>query len=93
MMGEAKHTARVTPRVVGLAAETPTDNRWCTCCEATLKGRVAWLELDQRSDTYHDYGGIPADKSQGWFPFGLTCARVKLNEHRAAIAKATGGTL
>ena len=49
-----------------------------------LKTKVAWLELDQRTDTYHDCGGVPADKSQGWFPFGLTCAR-------AAIAAATGG--
>ena len=71
------------PRVTGPASELGESERYCTCCERPLKRRVAWLELDQRTQTYHDHGGVPADKSQGWFPFGLTCAR-------AAIAKATG---
>jgi hypothetical protein len=63
------------PRVVQLASEMDADNRFCTCCQRPLKGKVAWLELDQRSDTYHDFGGVPTDKSQGWFPFGMSCAR------------------
>jgi hypothetical protein len=63
------------PRVIGDAAELSPDGRFCTCCGAALKAKIAWLELDQRTDTYHDLGGVPEDKSQGWFPFGMTCAR------------------
>jgi hypothetical protein len=33
-----------------------------------------WLELDQRIDEYHDFGGVPADASQGSFLFGTDCA-------------------
>ena len=48
----------------------------CTCCERDLAGHaIRMLELDQRSGTYHDLGDVPEDRSQGWFPFGLTCAR------------------
>ena len=54
---------------------SPMLKRHCTCCGRLLRGSVAWLELDQRTDTYHDRGGVPPDASQGWFPFGLTCAR------------------
>lgn len=71
------------PRVVAPAAETPDAERYCTCCKRPLSGRVAWLELDQRTGTYHDFGGVPGDESQGWFPFGMTCAR-------AALARARG---
>lgn len=63
------------PRVIGPASELPDVDRFCTCCERKLKGKVAWLELDQRTDTYHDLGGVPEEKSQGWFPFGMTCAK------------------
>lgn len=47
----------------------------CTCCDRWLNGRVRMLELDHRTMTYHDLGGVPPDKSQGWFPFGISCAR------------------
>ena len=67
-----------TPRIIGPAAEIAPPERHCTCCRKSLRGRVAWLELDQRTNTYHDRGDIPADCSQGWFPFGLTCARAEL---------------
>jgi hypothetical protein len=74
------------------AASLGVGERYCTCCERDLSGHaVRMLELDQRTYTYHDLGGVPADKSQGWFPFGLKCARNKLREHRAAIALAEGG--
>lgn len=53
---------------------------FCTCCGRPLK-EVAWLELDQRSQTYHDWGGVPAERSQGWFPFGMKCARNALKVH------------
>jgi hypothetical protein len=48
----------------------------CTCCGRSLnRKRIAWLELDQRDDTYHARQDIPSEKSQGWFPFGQSCAR------------------
>lgn len=64
------------------ASDLPESERYCTCCEARLKGRVRWLELDQRTWTYHDLGNVPDAKSQGWFPFGMTCAKAKLVEHQ-----------
>lgn len=66
------------------AAQLGHGNRTCTCCERDLTGHaVRMLELDQRTDTYHDARDVPADKSQGWFPFGLTCAKKMLKAHRA----------
>ena len=49
--------------------------RYCTCCGRELSAAFRYLELDQRTQTYHDCNDVPADKSQGWFPFGLTCAK------------------
>lgn len=72
------------PRIVAPASEVEPTMRFCTCCERPLRGNVAWLELDQRDDTYHDRGGVPADKSQGWFPFGMTCAKKHLIAAAAA---------
>ncbi len=63
------------PRVIGPASEIAESNRYCTECDKRLSGKVAWLELDQRTDTYHDHGDVPSDQSQGWFPFGLDCAK------------------
>lgn len=65
-------------RVTANASDLAPDQRYCTCCERQLKAKFAWLELDQRTNTYHDKGGVPAEKSQGWFPFGMTCARNQL---------------
>ncbi len=49
---------------------------WCTCCERPLnQKRMVWLELDQRDNTFHARQDIPPEQSQGWFPFGQTCAR------------------
>lgn len=63
---------------------------YCTCCERPLEGHaIRMLELDQRTDTYHDFRNVPEDESQGWFPFGLKCAAKKVKLARAAIAKAT----
>ena len=56
----------------------------CECCGKELNA-ARMLELDQRTNTYHDLGGVPDNKSQGWFPFGLTCAKRKVAEHRARI--------
>ena len=41
---------RIKPRVIGTALEIePASERYCTCCKKTLKGAIAWLELDQRT--------------------------------------------
>ena len=77
-------TARQEPRVTGPASELGESERYCTCCRRPLKAKVAWLELDQRTDTYHDRGNVPPDKSQGWFPFGISCARTLLAKANAA---------
>lgn len=53
----------------------------CTCCGRLLVGHaIRMLELDQRIDAYHDLGGVPDDKSQGCFPFGLTCAKKQVKK-------------
>lgn len=60
----------------GTFTELTADQRYCTCCERDLSGHAfRWLELDQRASTYHDIGDVPPNNSQGWFPFGLTCAK------------------
>lgn len=63
--------------------DDPHAAEFCTCCGRELKGKVRMLELDQRTDTYHDNGDVPEDWSQGWFPFGLACAKRVLAAHRA----------
>lgn len=67
---------------IAQASELSATERRCTCCDRPLVRKFAWLELDQRINTYHDFGGVPVENSQGWFPFGLTCAR-KLNSAAA----------
>ena len=67
------------------AAELDTSSRYCTCCQRKLTGIVRMLELDQRNNTYHDFSGVPEDKSQGWFPFGLKCAANKLRLAERAL--------
>ena len=47
----------------------------CTRCNEWLRNKVRMLELDQRDGSYHDRGDVPEDKSQGWFPFGIACAK------------------
>lgn len=47
----------------------------CENCGAELNPeRVIWLELDNRTNTFTSLE-IPAEYSQGYFPFGKTCAR------------------
>lgn len=72
------------PRVTANATQDlGASERWCTCCKKPLVGKFAWLELDQRTDTYHDHGDVPIDSSQGWFPFGMTCATNLLSVARS----------
>lgn len=62
----------------------------CECCGRRVNPATqVWLELDHRIDGYHDYGGVPWDRSQGWFLFGAACARKRLAAAKAA-AKARG---
>lgn len=68
----------------------------CTRCNEPLTGRaIRMLELDQRTQTYHDLGDVPEDRSQGWFPFGLKCARRAVFEHADQLSyadlRASGG--
>lgn len=46
----------------------------CTHCQRPLKNECVMLELDQRTDTYHQNCDVPEEHSQGWFPFGKDCA-------------------
>jgi hypothetical protein len=83
-------TGPALSRVWNIAAyELREGERYCTCCERDLTGGAGrMLELDQRTDTYHDFGDVPEEKSQGWFPFGLTCARKKIKEAKAKRGEA-----
>jgi hypothetical protein len=50
---------------------------YCECCGKKLNPKkITWLELDMRyGNKYHANEGEIADEdSQGWFPFGSTCA-------------------
>ena len=68
----------------GTFSELPPSDRYCTCCRRELTGHAfRWLELDQRTNTYHDLGGVPEELSQGWFPFGIQCAKKLVDAHRA----------
>lgn len=59
-------------------------NMTCACCDRDLEGKaVRMLELDQRTYTYHDLRNVPEGESQGWFPFGLKCAKKMLAQHHA----------
>lgn len=62
---------------------------FCTRCDAKLaehrngQYNIVWLEYDLRTGTYTDKE-VPAEFSQGAFPFGKDCAKVVLSEHEAA---------
>lgn len=70
----------MTPRIITAASELEADQRYCTHCEKPLHRKVAWLELNNRAGTYHDDGSVPDGDSQGWFPFGMDCAKKLLAE-------------
>jgi hypothetical protein len=69
-----------SPRITEEVKNLPEPERYCTCCNAKLSRKLAWLELDQRTNEYHDFGGVPQDRSQGWFPFGLGCAKTLIKQ-------------
>lgn len=66
----------IANRVYISSVDLTAGERYCTCCKRDLSGHIVrMLELDQRTQTYHDMADVPSDESQGWFPFGVTCAR------------------
>ena len=70
------------------AAEVEARDAHCTCCDRWLKpGKKVWLELDQRTNTFHDFGGVPEERSQGWFEFGPACAAKARKTARAKGAR------
>ena len=79
-----------SPRVTADAIELTKDQRYCTFSERPLVRKFAWLELDQRVNAYHDFGGVPTDNSQGWFPFGLTAPKPLLKTETARKEREVG---
>lgn len=70
---------------LGKTADLDPSERYCTCCSREIDAIFRWLELDQRTNTYHDRRDVPEGKSQGWFPFGLKCARRLAREAAEAL--------
>lgn len=64
------------------ASEIDVAIRRCHCCDRPLKRKARYLELNTHTGTYCDDGSVPPNLSQGWFPFGLTCAKRLLSEGR-----------
>ena len=57
----------------------------CERCNRLLtEADAVWLELDQRTNTFHDFGGIPDGHNQGGFPFGVACAKHERKKAREA---------
>lgn len=52
----------------------------CTYCGRKLVGIIRLLELDMRDQRYKDSQDVPLKESQGWFPFGLACAKRMLRK-------------
>jgi hypothetical protein len=95
MSTTGKHTAGpASVRWNGRTDDLPDNERYCTCCGRELSAAHRMLELDQRSDTHHDFRDVPEAQSQGWFPFGLTCAQKLVDAEKtrpAALSKAKEG--
>ncbi len=53
----------------------------CTRCGERLRqSRIKWLELSTKTGRYSDpeVKLLPADESQGAFPFGQACAKTQI---------------
>ncbi len=62
------------------------ENEHCTRCNAILDpDKSVWLELSWKTGKYSDPEkiSIPAQESQGGFPFGETCARHQLQHNKS----------
>ena len=56
-------------------------NYFCERCGKKLNPKtMVSLEFDQRDNTYHDFGDVPENKSQGGFLFGVACAKKQIAE-------------
>ena len=48
----------------------------CSCCGKVLNmSKSIWLELSVVTSKYYLKNVVPKDDSQGYFPFGITCAK------------------
>lgn len=56
----------------------------CLRCGKKLR-QIVQLELDQRVNEYHNFGGVPDGESQGWFEFGPDCAEILCQRARALL--------
>ena len=62
------------------------EKKTCQCCGRVLNpAKIVGLELDQRINAYHDFGGVPESQSQGWFEFGASCAVKERAKARQAL--------
>jgi hypothetical protein len=52
----------------------PERDEECQCCGRLLKNECVMLELQMSTHTYSQDGKVLQEDSQGWFPFGKTCA-------------------
>lgn len=60
----------------------------CMKCAKKLRPEATvWLELDQRTGAYHDFGGVPESDSQGAFEFGPDCAEIMRREARDLLGE------
>lgn len=57
----------------------------CWRCGKPLKGGTVKLELDDRVDEMHDFGGVPKSDSRGWFNVGPDCAEILRKRARVAL--------
>jgi len=57
---------------------------FCARCDRELTGKAVWMELDTRTGIFTQKENIPEEHSQGWYPFGTTCAK----KEKAKAAKA-----
>lgn len=60
-----------------LSEMVPGQKHRCECCDRSLHNkRIKWLELNCDTGAWSDpdKGHLPAELSQGCFPFGVACA-------------------
>jgi len=55
---------------------TEDDPDTCACCGKVLNtAKAVWLEGSTVTSKYYLKGVVPTEDSQGYFPFGFTCAK------------------
>ena len=71
-----------------VGADLGLGDHTCMRCEKDLRAEnraVVMLEFDQRVLMFHDFSGVPEKQSQGFFPFGLDCAKKDRKEAEKAL--------